>query len=70
MPALSLSSLFNAILFAVVGVLLFAAALILLAKWLPGNLWRRALEERDVSAAVILAAVALALGWIIAAAVH
>jgi uncharacterized membrane protein YjfL (UPF0719 family) len=46
--------------------LLFAVSFRLLTR----NLWRPALEERNLSAAIIVAAVALALGWIIAAAVH
>ena len=59
-------SLLNAIAFAAAGVLLFAVSFRLLTR----KFWRQALEERNVSAAIVLAAVALALGWIIAAAVH
>jgi uncharacterized membrane protein YjfL (UPF0719 family) len=65
-----LSSALNAVLFAVIGIALFAAAFVLVAKALPGNLWRKALEESNLYAAIILAAIALALGWIVAAAVH
>jgi uncharacterized membrane protein YjfL (UPF0719 family) len=59
-------SFLNAIAFGAIGILLFAVSFRLLTR----NLWRQALEERNVSAAIIVAAVALALGWIIAAAVH
>jgi uncharacterized membrane protein YjfL (UPF0719 family) len=58
--------LLNAIAFAAVGIVLFAVSFWLLT-W---KFWRQALEERNISVAIILAAVALALGWIIAAAVH
>jgi uncharacterized membrane protein YjfL (UPF0719 family) len=58
--------LLNAIAFAAVGIVLFAVSFWLLT----GKFWRQALEERNISVAIILAAVALALGWIIAAAVH
>ena len=59
-------SLLNAIAFAAAGIVLFAVSF----RLLTGKFWRHALEERNVSAAIVLAAVALALGWIIAAAVH
>jgi uncharacterized membrane protein YjfL (UPF0719 family) len=58
--------LLNAIAFAAVGIVLFALSFRLLTR----KFWRQAVEERNVSVAIILAAVALALGWIIAAAVH
>jgi putative membrane protein len=65
-----LSSSVNALLFAVLGIVVFAVAFIVIAKALPGDLWRQALIEKNQQAAVILAGIALALGWIVAAAVH
>ena len=59
-------SFLNAIAFAVAGIGLFAVSFRLLSR----ALWRQAIEERNLAAAIVLAAVALALGWIIAAAVH
>jgi hypothetical protein len=67
---MSAVSLGSALLFVIVGIGVFACALVLIARILPGRLWVRAVEERDMAAAIVLAAVALALGWIIAAAVH
>jgi hypothetical protein len=63
-------SLFIAIVFAVVGIGVFGCALFVLGRFLPGRLWRRAVEEQSLPAAIVLAGVALALGWIVAAAVH
>jgi hypothetical protein len=60
----------NAALFALVGILIFAVGLVLVAKALPGDLWHQALVEKNLGAAIILAGIALALGWIVAAAVH
>lgn len=60
----------NALLFACIGIIVFAVAFIIIAKALPGDLWRQALIEKNVQAAIILAGIALALGWIVAAAVH
>jgi uncharacterized membrane protein YjfL (UPF0719 family) len=67
---LSLSSFLSALGFAAIGIVVFAIALVAVGKALPGDLWRQALVEKNVHAAIILAGVALALGWIVAAAVH
>jgi putative membrane protein len=67
---MTLQSLGNAILFAAIGILLYGWALVILGRLLPGNLWKQALTDHNMAAAVILAAVALSLGWIVAAAVH
>jgi hypothetical protein len=67
---LTIQSLLNAVVFAAAGILLFGWALRLLARFLPGNLWKQALVDHNMPAAVVLAAVALACGWIIASAVH
>ena len=61
---------FNALLFACIGIIVFAVAFVIIAKALPGDLWRQALIEKNLQAAIILAGIALALGWIVAAAVH
>ena len=67
---MTLNSLGIASLFALVGIVLFACAFVLLGKYVPGQLWRQAIEEKSLSAAIILASIAVALGWIIASALH
>ena len=67
---MTLASLGNAMLFVALGILVFACALVLVARSLPGDLWNEALQKNNTGAAIILAGVALALGWIVAAAVH
>jgi uncharacterized membrane protein YjfL (UPF0719 family) len=64
------ASLFNAIVFLAIGILAFGVTLLYLGRVMPGNLWRQAIEEKNLGAAIILAGMALGLGWIIAAAVH
>lgn len=64
------ASLLNAIVFLAIGILAFGLALFYIGRIMPGNLWKQALEEKDLGAALILAGIALGLGWIIAAAVH
>jgi len=67
---MTINSLLLALLFAVIGLAVFGCAFFLLARFLPGELWRQAIEERSVPAAIVLAGLALAVGWIVAAAVH
>jgi uncharacterized membrane protein YjfL (UPF0719 family) len=67
---MSIASTANALGFALIGIVVFAIALTIVGRVLPGNLWQQALVEKNPHAAIILAGVALALGWIVAAAVH
>lgn len=67
---MNIGSLGNALAYAVTGVVVYVVALTLVAHWLPGDLWLQAVREGKLGAAIVLAAIALALGWIIAAAVH
>ena len=67
---MSLVSLGNALAFVVVGIVVFVCALLGVTRALPGDLWDEALKKQNVAASVVLAGVALALGWIVAAAVH
>ena len=67
---MSFSSFLSAIGFALTGIVLFAVALVVVAKTLPGNLWQQATVEKSTQAAIVLAGIAVALGWIVAAAVH
>jgi putative membrane protein len=64
------TSLINAIVFLAIGIVAFGLALLYIGRLMPGNLWKQALEEKSLGAAVILAGIALGLGWIVAAAVH
>lgn len=67
---MSIGSLGTALAYAVTGVVVYAVALALVGRWLPGDLWSEAVREGKLGAAIVLAGVALALGWIVAAAVH
>jgi uncharacterized membrane protein YjfL (UPF0719 family) len=60
----------NALVFAVLGVLVFVIALAIVAKLAPFHVWKEIVEERNVAAAILAGAVALGLCWIIAAAMH
>ena len=59
-----------AIVFAVIGVLLFILAFMLFDKLTPGSLWKELIEDQNTAIGVLMGAVAIALAIIIAAAVH
>jgi len=60
----------NALVFAGLGVLLFAIAFSLVIRLSPVNLWKEIVQERNVAAAILAGAVALGICWIIAATMH
>ena len=60
----------NALIFAVLGVAAFIAACWIVSKLAPFDLWKEIVGERNIAVAIFAGAVALALGWIIAAVMH
>ena len=59
-----------AVLFAVIGVVLFILAFMLFDRLTPGSLWKEIMEDQNTALGVLMGAVAIALAIIIAAAVH
>jgi uncharacterized membrane protein YjfL (UPF0719 family) len=62
--------LVNALIFAGLGMLVFLVAFRLAVKLLPFDLRREIVQERNVAAAIVAAAVVLGMAWIIAATMH
>ena len=60
----------NALIFSGLGILIFVAASAIVAKLAPFDLWKEIVQERNVAAAILAAAVVLGLSWIIAATMH
>jgi putative membrane protein len=60
----------NGLIFACLGVLVFAVAFSIIVKLAPFDLWKEIAHEHNTAAAILAGAVALGLCWIIAAAVH
>ncbi|HXS95184.1 MAG TPA: DUF350 domain-containing protein [Candidatus Limnocylindrales bacterium] len=58
------------LIFACLGVLVFAVAFSIIVKLAPFDLWKEIAHEHNTAAAILAGAVALGLCWIIAAAVH
>ncbi len=65
-----MSTFANALAFLALGVVVYGVSLLVLLRALPGNLWKQAVEDQNTSAAIVVAGIALALGCIVAAAVH
>jgi uncharacterized membrane protein YjfL (UPF0719 family) len=62
--------LVNATIFAGLGILIFFAAVAVAARIAPFAVWKQVAEERNTAAAILAGAALLALGWIVAAAMH
>jgi putative membrane protein len=60
----------NAILYAVLGIIIFSFAFILIDKMTPYDLWKEICEQRNVALAIMVGAMSIGVCIIIAAAVH
>lgn len=69
MPDL-LTNLLAAIVFAVLGIAVFAVSFIVLDRMTPYSLWREIVEKQNTALAVLIGLLTLGLGVIIAAAIH
>ncbi len=58
------------ILYAVIGVVVLWFAFILIDKLTPYHLWNELVKEKNVALAIVVGAMFIALGMIIAAAIH
>ena len=60
----------NALVFAVLGILIFVIAFAILDKLTPYALWKEIVEEKNVALAILVGSMSLGMCVIIAAAVH
>ena len=60
----------NGLIFAILGVAVFLAAIAIAAKLAPFDLRKEIVQERNTAAAILVGAAMLAIGWIVAAAMH
>ncbi len=61
---------FNALIFSVLGIVLFVGAFALLDKLTPYALWKEIVEEKNLALAILVGAMSIGMCIIIAAAVH
>lgn len=70
MSSFHIEAFINAIVYAVLGIVIFALAFVTIDKCTPHDLWKEIIEEKNIALAIIVGFMALAMGIIIAAAVH
>jgi len=67
---IQLANVVNAIVYAAIGIAIFAAAFIVIDKVTPYHLWKEIVQEHNTALAVLLGAMSIGICVIIAAAVH
>lgn len=65
-----LTNVVNAILYAAIGIVIFAGAFLVIDKATPYNLWKEIVQEHNMALAILLGAMSLGICVIIASAVH
>jgi putative membrane protein len=70
MMGIQVNSLVNAIVYAGIGIVIFAGAFLVLDKVTPYNLWKEIVQEHNLALSILLGAMSLGICIIIAAAIH
>jgi putative membrane protein len=63
-------ALANALIYSVLGILIFALAFVLIDKLTPYHLWKEIVQDKNVALAILIGALSIGMCIIIAAAVH
>jgi putative membrane protein len=66
----NMSSLLNALVYSVLGILIFVLAFLIIDKMTPYHLWKEIVEDKNVALAILIGALSIGMCIIIAAAVH
>ncbi len=64
------SVFFGSMLFALIGVAIFWICFLIVDKLTPYDLWGEIVEKKNVALAIVVGAVAIAIGLIVSAAIH
>ena len=64
------SIVLGSILYAVIGVLVFWISFVIIDKLTPYKLWDQIVEEKNMALAIVVAAMCISIGLIVAAAIH
>ena len=62
--------LLNAMVYSLLGILLFVVSFALLDKLTPGSLWKEIIDEHNTALAILVGAMSIGMCIIIASAVH
>jgi putative membrane protein len=60
----------NALIFALVGIVIFVATFVVIDKVTPFHLWKEIVDDKNIALAILLGSMSIGLCIIIAAAVH
>lgn len=63
-------ALTNALVYSLLGIVIFALSFVIIDKMTPYHLWREVVQDKNVALAILVGAVAIGMCIIIAAAVH
>ena len=64
------AAIVGSVLYALIGVLIFWICFVIVDKVTPYNLWEEIVEKKNMALAIVVGAMAIAIGMIVAAAVH
>ena len=64
------AAFFGSLVFALMGVFIFGLCFVIIDKLTPHDLWGEIVEKRNVALAIVVGAMCIAVGLIVAAAVH
>jgi uncharacterized membrane protein YjfL (UPF0719 family) len=67
---IQLGNVVNAIVFAAIGIAVFAGAFLVIDKVTPYNLWKEVVQEHNTALAILLGTMSIGICIIIASAVH
>jgi len=70
MMGVQLANVVNAVVYAAIGIVIFALAFLVIDKLTPYNLWKEIVQEHNTALAILLGAMSLGICVIIASAVH
>jgi uncharacterized membrane protein YjfL (UPF0719 family) len=62
--------IFGSILYALMGVVIFWVSFVIIDKLTPFHLWDEIVHKKNTALAIVVGAMAIAIGMIVAAAVH
>lgn len=64
------AAFFGSILYALIGVLVFWISFVIVDKLTPYDLWGEIVEKKNVALAIVVGAMCIAIGLIVASAIH
>jgi len=67
---MDLHALANAVIYAILGIVIFALAFVIIDKMTPYHLWNEIVHDKNVALAILVGALSIGMCIIIAAAVH